>query len=1284
MVIDPRFIKNVGREVFTGNELLVKGALESEGGVHLMTGYPGSPIASFFDTLGTLTPLLDEHGMVAHMANNEALAVAMVNGAQMAKCRSICAFKSVGMHVASDALALGVLAGTQDDGGGLIICGDDPWSDSTQVPADSRYLAEHVRMPSIEPSSPQEVKDWVNLGFKLGQAGKIYIGYIITTNLADGGGSVDCSPNHFPQLNERQKISLSYDRDIEPNLENSLLLPPRTWRREIGMDERFAAVKTEARRLGINRILHQPAKDEVVPIGFVAAGSSYAYLTHALHELGLTGRIPILKLGLVYPVDEEIVTEFSKQCEQVVVIEERRGFVERQIVEILSPLLQSGELNTKVYGKAFPKPLPGIPSTRGLNPSLLIERLVPLLQQHSRLPHELTNGQLTTELAHLRETADFDVNIPNRTPTFCPGCPHRDSSSVLLELRKDLLDPEYMERMHRREPLDLISHGDTGCYTMLMFEPTKPLMHNYSGMGLGGGTGSGIDRFIDNKQLVFMGDGTFFHSGQIAISHSIGASQDITYIILENKTTAMTGHQGHAGLESDLMGRPVFGQDIERIVQAMVPKEIAKDVTIVRTDPADRTRYRKLLEQTILQDGVKIVIADKECAITHQRRIKAGERNEYKENGFVERKTHMNVSTEVCEFCLECTNQTGCPGLKIVDTDYGSKIQTDMSWCVNDGACQRIDACPSFEEVTVIRKKAPRMGDEHVNLEDLPTPTTPVHAHQDTWRCYLSGIGGMGIGVATAILVSAGHDMGYEVQFLDKKGLAIRNGGVFSQLVYSRVKDDSVVRSTPEQSDSATSHEQDEIHERNHGAASQQPTTPASISPQGGITPLITYGKADLLLGIDLLEATRAIDPVHPYRVSSPRRTAAVVNTAKTPTILTLMGDDDFKASDLEKTIKTYARDGHYFGFNVGDLCERVLDSKLYANIMMLGIAFQNGYLPLTQEVIEKAIRSVVRRDVDRNLRAFNIGRKIAVRPDLFVVEARHDYEPARKAFRRKVNTLRAWQGGGKRGKRIAKQFRVLIKKTQRRVRGLRIPDSLMREFLVRAYDCLVWGGVSYAEHYCDQVVAAFMRDDAKYDYRLTRTVVWNLAKAMCIKDEVYCASLYTNPEKYKADRRRFNVNPANGDRIVYKHHNRPEFELFGKRIRFEWKSRDWQLRLMSKMRFLRKLLPGWHKKEVEFRDWYETLITKLDWSPQSGSLAYEQWVAIFNVVESVKGFREVRYPKMQIAQQRAEELLAQPAEKYNPASMQSAKPNENADAVMQLPVVRITSPSQLADKQRV
>src|SRR5690242_3216242 len=251
MAIDPRFLADSGREIFTGNELLVKGALEVEGGVHLLTGYPGSPVAGFFDVCGDIAPLLKEHGVRAFQANNEALGVAALNGSQMAPCRGIATMKSVGVHVASDALAIGNLAGVHPEGGAILIAGDDPWCDSTQVPADSRFLFEHLRMPVVEPGTIQEVKDWIDLSFKLSRAGGLYVGYVVTTAQADGGGTVECRANQWPSLNTKQWVALESGRiDLE-----RVLLPPRTWQQELKMSDRHARTIEAARALGINRIV---------------------------------------------------------------------------------------------------------------------------------------------------------------------------------------------------------------------------------------------------------------------------------------------------------------------------------------------------------------------------------------------------------------------------------------------------------------------------------------------------------------------------------------------------------------------------------------------------------------------------------------------------------------------------------------------------------------------------------------------------------------------------------------------------------------------------------------------------------------------------------------------------------------------------------------------------------------------------------------------------------------------------------------------------------------------
>ncbi|MDL5053644.1 thiamine pyrophosphate-dependent enzyme [Oscillatoria laete-virens NRMC-F 0139] len=713
MKVDPRFLREEGIEVFLGNELLVKGLLEVEGGTHLWTGYPGSPVAGFFDCIESIQEIPKKYGIHAAMANNEALGVAMVNGSQMSGLRAIAAMKSVGVHVASDALALGNLAGAHPDGGAVIVLGDDPWSESTQVAADSRFLCKHLMMPVLEPSTFQEVKDWVDIAFKLSRRAELYIGYLLTANHADGGASVIVRKNQFPEVNAIHQTTLDTSKGLR--VEDMVLLPPRTWRKEQDMPARVERLWQAARDLKINEFANMPAAGAAkAPVGFIAAGMSFNYLQHTLAELGVGDRIPTLKLGLCYPLDPALIAQFARGVDNIVVVEERRGFVEEQVAQIVIRLNQehSHAAPVRVYGKQFPFGLEGIPSVLGLNPSILVERIAPLLKKFAEshnlaLDHDLIDGELNL----IDFTGKYEVDAIARTPTFCPGCPHRDSASVLMDVKQAFMDPAYMRKTHKTETTDLVFHGDTGCYTMLMFEPTKDLMHNYSGMGLGGGTGAGIDPFIKNKQVVFMGDSTFFHSGQIAITNAVKNRQDITFIILDNKTTAMTGHQPTPSVDYDLLGRATFAQDIEKVVAGMVE---AHKTTVVRTNPAYRESYRELLEETILQDGVKVIIADKECGITYHRRQAREERAQIKAKGFVSEKKFINITPDVCENCLECTKSTGCPGLTFVDTDYGRKVQTDLSWCVADTACTKLHVCPSFEEVTIFRK-AP-----------APNPLTPT------------------------------------------------------------------------------------------------------------------------------------------------------------------------------------------------------------------------------------------------------------------------------------------------------------------------------------------------------------------------------------------------------------------------------------------------------------------------------------------------------------------------------------------------------------------------------
>ncbi len=1191
MKVDPRFLKEDGAEVFTGNELLLKGALEAEGGTHLLTGYPGSPIAGLFDAMELVAPLLKDSGIHATIANNEALGAAMLNGSQMGALRGICAMKSVGLHVATDALALGNLAGAHPQGGALVIIGDDPWSDSTQVPADSRYLCKHMYMPVMEPATIQELKDWIDLGYKLSREANLFLGYLVTTNQTDGGGSVACRPNRYPEINTAHPFTID---TAHIDLENTVLLPPRTWRREAAFPARFARLWDGARRHGVNRI--DNTRDNPrwrAEIGFVATGLGYCYLQHALEELGVTGQVPILKLGISYPIDPWLVEEFTKQVRSIFVIEERRGFMEEQISEIVGKLNQiaTAANRTNVWGKEFPAGLQGIPATRGLNPSILIERLAPLGKFFHDPNLELDQQRIDCAVELVQKTGEFAINIPLRTPTFCPGCPHRDSASVLIEVKKQFMDARYMQRQHRRGPVDVVFHGDTGCYTMLMFEPTKELMHNYSGMGLGGGTGAGIDPFITNKQVVFLGDSTFFHSGMLGISNALKQGQDITYIILDNQTTAMTGHQPTPSMDVDITGGHTYKQNIDDIVKAM----LGEGVHVVRASPAYRETWKSTLEDTILRDGVKVVVADKECGITYHRRENREERKEVRERGFLRKKRFVNVNPDVCENCLECTMATGCPGLTFVETPYGTKVQTDLSWCVADTACTKIYACPSFEEITIVRSQKPPAPIDSVDLNDIPLPPPP--AFDKIWHCHLAGVGGQGIGVATATIVRAGHRQGYNVLFCDKKGLAIRNGGVYSQVTFTKNGEHASV--------------------------------------------LIPYGQADLVIGVDPLEALRSLDPKGNLRVGSPERTAAVVNSFKTPTILTLLGKDNFDVREVESALQRYTRAGDYFGLNVAGISEHFFGTKMYANVVMLGIAFQRGQLPLSLENIEWGLKETMGSATADNLKAFQLGRKLVLEPELAHKHELHEtYE---QFIAERMDVLKRnhrW------GKRWAREFEELVHRSEK---SIQLGEQVERDIVWRLYDLVEFGTGEYAARYLDLVERIYAQDSAATDYAATKAVIWNLHKAMIIKDEVYVAHLLTSEEKTMRDNHRYHVDPARGDKIVYHRLNRPEFNVAGREVRFKFSPKKWMLNTMKHMRWLRQAMPAWHRREREFRDWYIALVE--NFRNVDGQPAYERYVQALRCVEQVRGYREIRYPKMNEAQRKVETLLntaTSPAAKHS------------------------------------
>ena len=830
----PPLERSSGRVVLSGNELIVKGALEA--GVSLVTGYPGSPVAEVFSVCEANAAHLLDLGVEAVLANNEAQSAAMLNGARAVPgTRGMAVFKSVGTYVATDGLAIANSALPGEGAASVVVAGDDPGLSSTQVGADSRITLGGIRIPVLEPSSNQEIKDFVRLAFALSAECRLIVGVVVTTTQADGTGLVEVAPNAAPAVGPRRRVALDTSAI---RVSEAVSLPPYATGLEADLlTRRLPAVQRRVDALGLDRedTLRPEARRD---LGIVTAGASYPLLRHALAELGLDGLVPVLRMALTWPVHPDHVTRFADSVGEVVVMEERSPFVEDQVRRALEGRRQP------VWGKRFPEGQ-GFPEASGLTPDIAARCLARLvLARPAAFPPE-ARERAERLLARHRELALRSLAVTPRTPTYCAGCPHRGTSSPMLEIRRRLSDPAYMRRAHGRGPVDVIAHGGIGCYSMAFLPPYED-MHDLSAMGLGGATGAGSAPHVTNKHYTLVGDGTFFHGEMSTIANAIKQRQDILFVILDNKNTAMTGHQGTPGSETDLLGRPQNPLRIEEIVRAMRPDFLA------RSNPDDREAHLDLLERALLMDGTRVVIADKECAITSGRRARRVRAAEVATRGYEAERTRYNVVEEVCENCRECTVNTGCPGLTVLDTPLGQKVGIDKEICVDDGYCAKIKACPSFELVTVHRRQAPPAPDAAAIVAP-PDPVVPDAEGLESFSIYLAGIGGMGIGVVARILIEAGASRWPEIEVYHKKGIAIRNGGVFSEIVM-------------------------------HDGRRPRP-------------PEIPDAGADLLIGMDSLEGARALS------YASPERTAAALNTARTPTVTMLTGRTEYPEDLVERAV---------------------------------------------------------------------------------------------------------------------------------------------------------------------------------------------------------------------------------------------------------------------------------------------------------------------------------------------------------------------------------------------
>lgn len=1128
-------------DILNGNELIVRGGLEA--GFSLYTGYPGSPLADYFNILHQKKTKLEERGIRVVIANSEANAAAMASGAKQAGRDCLVAMKSMGLHVASDALSVGNFAdpgavqkdpqtGEQLSSGVVIAVGDDPWSMSTSTPADSRFLYKHLHIPFLEPSTPQELKDWMNEALQISKRTGLYQGLLLTTFMAEGGGRVELGDEAAV---EKEKTTLDPETF---DLRKNVMVPPNSLFADQAMiTERFPRVKNVYQKHSLDKSFG----DLGSKYGVISSGVIFETLKQVLEERGALEEVHLYKLASSYPLVDDILLPYLKSLHALVVVEEKRGFLETQVRE----LCQRHGLSLPIYGKLFGEKEEGFPAHGGLHFETVEEKLF----RAFKLMGKLDGKEQTQQTPNIQ-----GLDLPLRLPTFCPGCPHRETLSLLKDLRKTL----------KKEDIDLITHGDVGCYSLSFLPPFKE-MHNLSAMGQGGALGAGVDLFTDNPSVVLMGDSTFFHSGMTDVSNSVQCGHDITYILLDNDNTAMTGHQmtPRSGLSVDGHVRPE--QDMLHLVKSLGVEEV------IEVNPSDRYFYRSLLLDYVKKTGVKVIVSKKECALTFHGRRKASERKIFAENKTLSQQSFYQINTDACEDCRVCVEETGCPGLTQVFDAYGSKVAIDPQICVSDSYCTKFEVCPSFERVdvfdyhpTMYQKKVEVQKDESLKTPN-PLKTFDDIAAGNSWRAVVTGVGGSGVTTISKVLSHAAKSMGgrddLDFKFVDQKGLAQRNGNVTAHLAIFK-KGDSY----------------------------------------GAITP---QGSADLLVSPDLLDGSK--------HISFLSNSGRLILDEHYQTPLSIMLDEgDVRPPLSEKVLTQQLQDklGQQAQiFPLKTLSELALGRAVYASAMILGVAFQEGRLPFSLEDMKKAFEGCMKKsELHNNWQSFELGRSLVQDGKektlaRFKTSQGPSHEELLRQSLRESCTL--FESASK-----------LLEKYEQAVAQLSqyFPDLLKEHLAQYVHDLLIFDRGARLDSFIEQAKTLTETYLEKDWARALRT----LAKTYWLKDEVYVAHIMISPVQRLKDREHY---AALGRSFKKTRMNRPEFKILGKSIEFEMNPRDWMLKLVRHQRWTRAIFPGWHREEKIIAHKVRQQVVS---GPETNESSYQHLVRL----ENIKGYRQVRFDK--------------------------------------------------------
>ncbi|GGM46532.1 indolepyruvate ferredoxin oxidoreductase family protein [Dactylosporangium sucinum] len=907
-----RYDADDGTVVLTGTQaitriLLDRHRIDRAAGLRtggLASGYPGSPLGGLDLTLHRAAATLAAEDIRHVPGVNEELAAAVVFGTQQPSpggfrdglqgVFGLWYGKSPGVDRCGDAFKHANQFGVSPFGGVVAVAGDDPAAKSSSLPNQSETAFYDALMPVLVPGSTQELLDYGVIGLELSRYCGCWVGLKVVTNVADSVGSVNLAPDRL----SLHRPALEIDGESWQHRQRVDLVPTILVDRERDLLERrhLAAVAFAAAN-GLNRIEGATAGAR---IGIVAAGKTYYDVRQALADLGLDDAglrergVRLLKLGMIYPLDPSIVDRFADGLDHVVVVEEKRDFIESALRNALYPTPH----RPTVVGKRDRGGQLLVPAHGELG----VDRIKPILRRELGLPSPVR--------ATTRSSGPIALPLLARTSAYCSGCPH-NRSTVL--------------------PGGAVVGGGVGCHGMSYFDPR--LADNQKlpvvPMGSEGVPWIGMAPFAQTGHIFqHLGDGTYSHSGLLAVRACVAAGVNITFKILFNGYVAMTGGQEIAGgMSVPALTRELAAEGVKQIIVCAEDtgryrgvRDLADGVTVLPRDDVLAAQ-----ERLSAVEGVTVLIYDQVCAAEARRLRRTGK--------LPTPDRRVVINELVCEGCGDCGVQSNCLSVQPVETELGRKTQIHQTSCNSDFSCLDGD-CPSFVTIrTTAAARDPRRPRRPDPQDVPPEPAAKASAGGKAYGVYLVGIGGTGVVTVNQILATAALLDGLHTAGLDQTGMSQKAGAVVSHLQIS-------------------------------------------AAPVDDRTAAVTDGQADLYLVFDLLSGAA---PQHLARADA-RRTVAVVASSLTPTsaVVTNIATSLPPAGALLDRIRGVA--GRTTAVDAARLSRTLFGDETTANVLLLGVAYQAGAVPLSAASIEEAIRlnGVA---VDTNIAAFRAGRRHVVTP---------------------------------------------------------------------------------------------------------------------------------------------------------------------------------------------------------------------------------------------------------------------------------------------------------------